>query len=426
MSSLRKLGLCRAKPKASLLSRKFATTRINTDKNKPSQSPEDIISLFLSLPDDPPATRLDQQQVKNQSSKSGINQYPNEFKRPTLSTIRATVRREILSHDTPVPTAVTGDAIEAIEKVISQIPPHGGDSVVDVENPREKATELIYTVLKHPPVILDDALMRRYFLLRPDTSRAIEAIKIYNARSNGQSLSKQTFMIPFRKSLREEDSESAFEILDLTAASPQWLAGVKAYWRRMAGVWMAGTGSIMYISELVMKSDVLVAGGITHTGVIQTMIFTYLVNSSLMAFVGLASRPGDNGGKVAFRHGIFQTKWYLHAQETRMLNMILDMDAENVANEGEMSPLVEYQLFKRNRRIVNGAYDDLITEYWAKQGQGFEWVEPDIDPAEEEKNIRDQAKLNKLSLTPAHHQKQLIDDQNADWIKRVLSTQTEK
>ncbi|KAK9370657.1 hypothetical protein V1509DRAFT_616426 [Lipomyces kononenkoae] len=352
----------------------------------------------------------------------------------TLHSIAAKVESEIFS--TPptglVPTSMTGDALEALEFLIKKwtsesSSPRPSPIAQVLDGNVADAQNLIYDILRFPQTVVDEALLRRYFLVRPDTSRAVEVIKIFYEREENKRrvLSKATYMIPFRKSLRDEDIDGAFKIVDVTANSPQWLSYVKRWWQRVALTWIAGSGLVVELADVFMKSDLLVTGGLENTGVIKVMIIAYLLNSSLLAFVACASRPGDNGGKVLWRHGIFQTTWYMHAQESRMLNMIVDMDIGRVENEGDVSRRVLHELAVRDRRLGDDAYDNVVKEYWAKQGQGFEWSEPDIDPAEEAKIGRDAVKMRKLELDTKQQRQLLIDYENSEWIKKVLQSQTD-
>ncbi|KAK9325213.1 hypothetical protein V1517DRAFT_315048 [Lipomyces orientalis] len=352
----------------------------------------------------------------------------------TLQSVRAKIESVIFctSPTARLPATITGNALEALEFLIKKWTgesgtPAAGAIAQMLDSNAADAQQLIYDILKFPQTVVDDALLRRYFLLRPATSRAMDAMRIFYEREENKRrvISKSTYMIPFRKCLRDEDVDGAFKIVDLTANSPQWLTYIKRWWQKAALVWIAGSASVVELADAFMKSDLLVAGGLENTGVIKVMIIAYLLNSSLLGFVACASRPGDNGGKVLWRHGVFQTTWYQHAQESRMLNMIVDMDMARVESDGDVSPRVLHELAVRDRRLGDNAYDNIVKEYWAKQGQGFEWVEPDIDPAEEAKIVRDADKMRRLRLDGKQQHQLLIDDENQEWIKRVLQSQTD-
>ncbi|KAK9387599.1 hypothetical protein V1515DRAFT_601167 [Lipomyces mesembrius] len=421
------------------ISRQLSTANSVTDGRSSAESADSFISQFLNFTPkqpSPPSSRGSLEPAPSRKQISGVIPATNIFmdEPVTLHSIRTKVESEIFC--TPptdlVPATITGDALEALEFLVKKwtsergVPPPSSiaqmldGNVADAEN-------LIYDILKFPQTVVDDALLRRYFLLRPDTSRAVEAIKIFYEREENKQrvISKSTYMIPFRKCLRDEDVDGAFKIVDLTANSPQWLSYVKRWWQKTALMWIAGSAGVVELADGFMKSDLLVMGGLENTGVIKVMIIAYLLNSSLLAFVACASRPGDNGGKVLWRHGIFQTTWYMHAHESRMLNMIVDMDIARVENEGDVSRRVLHELAVRDRRLGDDAYDNVVKEYWAKQGQGFEWSEPDMDPAEEAKIARDAEKMRKLHLDATQQRHLLIDDENAEWIKKVLQSQTD-
>ncbi|KAK9493862.1 hypothetical protein V1508DRAFT_414519 [Lipomyces doorenjongii] len=421
------------------MSRQLSTANSVTDGRSSAESADSFISQFLNFTPkqpSPPSSTGSPEPALSRKQISSVIPATNIFmdEPVTLHSIRAKVESEIFC--TPptdlVSATITGDALEALEFLVKKwtgergVPPPSSiaqmldGNVGDAEN-------LIYDIMKFPQTVVDDALLRRYFLLRPDTSRAVEAMKIFYEREENKQrvIAKSTYMIPFRKCLRCEDVDGAFKIVDLTANSPQWLSYVKRWWQKTALMWIAGSAGVVELADVFMKSDLLVTGGLENTGVIKVMIIAYLLNSSLLAFVACASRPGDNGGKVLWRHGIFQTTWYMHAQESRMLNMIVDMDIACVENEGDVSRRVLHELAVRDRRLGDDAYDNVVKEYWAKQGQGFEWSEPDMDPAEEAKIARDAEKMRKLHLDATQQRQLLIDDENAEWIKKVLQSQTD-
>ncbi|KAK9373886.1 uncharacterized protein V1513DRAFT_447839 [Lipomyces chichibuensis] len=435
-------GKCReTDTKKSPISRQLSAANSVTDGRSSADKPADtFISQFLKFApkqSSSPSTTGSLEAATSRKQISSVIPATNIFmdEPVTLHSIRAKVESEIFC--TPptdlVPAAITGDALEALEFLVKKwtdergaLPPSSITHQM-LEGNVADAEKLIYDILNFPQTIVDDALLRQYFLLRPDTSRALEAMKIFYKREENKQrvISKSTYMIPFRKCLRDEDVDCAFKIVDLTANSPQWLSYVKRWWQKTALMWIAGSTGVVELADVFMKSDLLVTGGLENTGVIKVMIIAYLLNSSLLAFVACASRPGDNGGKVLWRHGIFQTTWYMHAQESRMLNMIVDMDIARVENEGDVSRRVLHELAVRDRRLGDDAYDNVVKEYWAKQGQGFEWSEPDIDPAEEAKIARDAERMRKLHLDAPQQRQLLIDDANAEWVKKVLQSQTD-
>ncbi|KAK7203072.1 hypothetical protein BZA70DRAFT_291508 [Myxozyma melibiosi] len=353
--------------------------------------------------------------------------------------LNARIDSEILAKPVTakLPHQLCGDALEACELMITKFGDKNDQaakakisSLQDLLKlaPPASASELVTAVFSHPAVPVGNELLRRYFLLRPDTDRAIGAMRAFyqnpaNSKT-GAVIEKETFMIPFRKTLREEDVDGAFKILDLTAASPQWLSNVKRQWGRAAAWWAGGFLATIQLSDLFVTSDLIAVGGLEGGFVVKTLVGVYLVNSTLLGLVACASRPGDNGGRVSWRNGVFQNKWYLHAQESRMLSQIVDMDQLRLENDGEVSARVLYELDARQRRLSDNADDIMLKEYWAKQGQGFEWVEPDIDPAEEEKIARDNLKRKTKGIADGHHermQEQYIEGEQDDgWIQRVL------
>ncbi|KAK9450383.1 uncharacterized protein V1518DRAFT_413719 [Limtongia smithiae] len=450
-------------PLTTIRERQFShTTNTRAKKKSPSSPSSSSSTSSASSAFSIPPPFADAPPAASSNASTNVFMAVSPF---TVENLRAKVVTEIFSRAEGtggVPQDITSDALEACEHLLSRFadsepatttssaatpsievalpstlttmttsPPPGEGSFIRtlfaIESPRATA-DLIADILRHPSVIYDNAVLHRYLLLRPPTPRAIRALQLFYARPENTDVAvpRATFMIPFRKCLRDEDVPGAYAVLDLSAASPQWLAYVRRWWLRAAGFWAIGVASTMQFAEVLMRSDLLVEGGVAHPGITQIMIAAYLVNSTILGLVACASRPGDNGGKVVWRNGIFQSQWYLRAQETRMLSQIVDMDEhriENVAkNGGEVSERTLRELESRDRRLGDSADDAVVKEYWAKQGQGFEWVEPDIDPADEEKRVRDAEKLKTLrSGENPLAQYELEGDVDSDWIQKVLA-----
>ncbi|KAK9480322.1 hypothetical protein V1514DRAFT_326073 [Lipomyces japonicus] len=344
----------------------------------------------------------------------------------TIASLTDHVNEQILSkpETSKVPADVTIAALKACEQILTASPSQSPNrALLESTDTDEAIAKLVLDILRHPATRLDHEILRAYFLLRPDTRRSAQAMRIFYDLHPTKHISKDVYMIPFRKALYEEDTERAIELVDLSSNSPQWYQYLSRCWKQAAGIWTLSVAGLMHGSDFLIKSDWIVDGGLQHTGSIKVMVAAYLFNSTMLALVALSSRPGDNGGRVLWQNGVFQNKWYMHAQESRMLSQIADMDLIKVENQGDFSPLLLHELNLRQRRLGDNDQDNLIKEYWAKQGQGFEWAEPDIDPAEEAKLARDEAKIKKLGLEDPRPKLAIESgDVNAEWIERILKT----
>ncbi|KAK9474461.1 uncharacterized protein V1510DRAFT_390523 [Dipodascopsis tothii] len=256
-------------------------------------------------------------------------------------------------------------------------------------------------LLADPRTPLDIETLRTFFLTRPPTAAAVEALRAFNSRNAGSAayVPRDVYMIPFYKALRDYDTAGAFALIDQSSASPLWIRHIKRQAWKYFAIWTQVAGGTMLGAEALMQSGLL--GEVEHTLGIHMMLAVYLANSSLFGVVALASRPGDNGGPVRFRPGTLQHKWYLKAQETRMLNQIVEMDrlrAGNDLDEGDPSLFVKDELIRRGRRLDESEHELVWKEYWARYGQGFEWAEPDQDPAE---HARLQARSRERLASPS-------------------------
>ncbi|KAK9461143.1 uncharacterized protein V1516DRAFT_675112 [Lipomyces oligophaga] len=356
----------------------------------------------------------------------------------TMEKLHSVIIREILDNKAGrgiLPAQLVGDALEACERMLSthatpittslSTKKHSLlQDVFHLEEPAQ-ARSLFDEIVHHPAVRFDNTLLKRYLLLRPPNDRALHAMRLFYTRAynRGKMISKDVYMIPFRKCIREEDAEGAIDVLDMTAGSDMYYRNEKRKWMRRGMIWLGGFGGILLLANVSLQSNAFVIGGIGSTTVALSMVAAYLINSTVLALVACASRPGDNSGRVLWQSGVLQTQWYLRAQETRMLNMIVDMDRAKIENQGDYSNFILHELETRSRRLGDNADDQQIQEYWARQGQGFMWVEPDLDPAEEAKIARDNVKMGQLLAVgqqPDYHQQYLDAPKNEQWIQKVL------
>lgn len=187
-------------------------------------------------------------------------------------------------------------------------------------------------------------------------------------------------MIPFRRAVYNGELDKAFEIIDVTAGSKNYLKTVKNKWISFGTKWVLGTTTVLGGVHFLLHSG-LVGTWNSTTGILF-MVFAYICNTTVLAGLAFSGRVSNSGEYVKWIPGTLTTYWYTHAQEMKMASLIAAVDRALPENQDEPSFRVKKLLEARRMMAVEAEQEYFIKEYWARGGEGFEWVEPDQDPAE--------------------------------------------
>lgn len=304
------------------------------------------------------------------------------------------IQSNITTSQAPVSKDVVVDAIRACK-----------DSP-NVQNP----LKLIHEVLESENVRFDLDLLREILLLRLPTAASISVIRQFYVRNPGSHIDKSTALIPFRYSLFEGDLKDALTITDLTTGHPNYIK--KRGDELRSGVLKVASSAIGITLFSKFGVQILIDEGILadswrHLSAINAMVITYILNSSFFVTIvqfgrQMASAGGDY---LSWQKGTFYTHWYKHADEMMMCARIMEADIAingGGPSGGAASPELVEELCRTNEQLdshtLQPGYtrdgkkirlleprdnlEDLkMQAYWMSGGDGFEWVEPDQDPA---------------------------------------------
>lgn len=256
----------------------------------------------------------------------------------------------------------------------------------------ELQLNLLSTALDASPAVaasLTPDTLRTFFLTsmrqapNSSTPAAIAVLKAYTSTySSGRRNYVPTAigLIPFRRAVYSGDLDQGFAILDLTAAAPGYLKHVSRLWWRFGRAWVGGSAATLAGVHALLKSGLV--GVWPSTLGVLAMVAAYIGNMTILAGLAFAGRVSGSGDVLKWLPGTPTTYWYTHAQEMKLASLIASVDRSLPENQDECSFRVRKLLEQRAMVSIEYDQETLMKEYWARGGEGFEWVEPDQDPAD--------------------------------------------
>lgn len=272
----------------------------------------------------------------------------------------------------------------------------------------KKIQKQIDLVLSDEKVKFDGALLKKVFLLKFPAPTVVKVIQNYYKRDPKAVIEMNTALIALRDSLYNADIDSAVKITDLTAGYPTYIKKKNDLLR--SGIYkLAATAIGITFFSKVGVQQVIDLGWLSpawkHLGSINAMVLTYLLNSSFFVTIVRFGRQLSfaGGDYLTWQKGTFYTHWYKHADEMAMCTRIVETDLklngglentpslmeelclkdENVSNHHTLQPGLTREGKKVRLLEPKDNLEDLkLQAYWMSGGDGFEWVEPDQDPAE--------------------------------------------
>ncbi|GEQ68022.1 hypothetical protein JCM33374_g1688 [Metschnikowia sp. JCM 33374] len=355
------------------------------------------------------ATRALQQQQRHTQTQGETKTEQNS---PFLYTHSVTdLAQKIASHITqspeqvPVPQAQVVDALRACRDVQKQVYEH--DKFAR-DGANDKIQQQIDAVLSSENVAFDASLLKEVFLLKFPAATTISIISKFYVRNPRAAIDKDTALIPFRESIFNADLHSALTITDMTTGHANYIQQKNDDLRRGTMKLAASAIGITLFSKLGVQ-QVIDMGWLSptwkHLGSLNAMVLTYILNSSFfVTIVKFGRKLSTAGGDyLTWQKGTFYTHWYRHADEMAMCAKIMEADVKLNGGPDNSAWLVE-ELCRKDDHFYEGgnlkagytrdgqkirllepkdSIEDLkLQAYWMSGGDGFEWVEPDQDPAE--------------------------------------------
>lgn len=271
---------------------------------------------------------------------------------------------------------------------------------------------VLEAVFSDEKVAFSPALLRRLFLLNLPVSATLRLIELYYKKSPDATIDRAAALVPFRQALYSGDLNNALKITDLTVGHPNYITAKQTQLRSgIVKLAITAAGVTLFtkfgVNELVEWG--IVDGTWKHLNALTIMILTYLVNSSLFVTLVRFGRTlvSSGGDFLTWQKGTFYTHWFKHADEMAFCTKILEVDMALNGSGISSSPELVEELCRVDESITekqgghslkagvnrSGQKVRLLERkpnleelkfqaYWMSGGDGFEWVEPDQDPAD--------------------------------------------
>lgn len=274
--------------------------------------------------------------------------------------------------------------------------------------PYREAREIIDIIFKNDSVVFDEQLLKSLFLLKLPSAITIHLIEIYNLKNPEKIIPKEIALIALRTSIWDGDFQNSIKITDSTVGSSNYIEKqnqiLKSGLFRLIGTSLFITFftkyGIQYVIDMGWASPIW-----KHLSSINSMILTYIINSSFFVTIVKFGRQliSAGGDYLTWQKGTFYTNWFRYADV--MLFSAKIVEADRQLNLGESNPDIIQELCRTQDESIYQPHtlqpgynregekvrlleakdnlEDLkLQAYWMGGGDGFEWVEPDQDPAD--------------------------------------------
>lgn len=329
----------------------------------------------------------------------------NPFLYPKSATDLATRIDTHILHASTVNADTAVSALQACRELQNAVT--AGDKL-ERDPATKKIVRMVEAVVACDKVPMDEPMLKRVLLLRFPGLTAVRILQAYHQRRPDAVVALETALVPFRAALFDADIKNALRICDLTTGHANYVAAKAGVLRR--GVYrLAGTAIALTAFSKLGVQQVIGMGWLSpawaHLGSINAMVLTYLINLSFfVAIVKFGRQLSTAGGDVlTWQKGTFYTHWYKHADEMAMCARLMETDL--ALNGGlENTPALVEELCRKDDNVLShhtlrpgltrdghkvrlleprdNLADLKMQAYWMSGGDGFEWVEPDQDPAE--------------------------------------------
>lgn len=268
--------------------------------------------------------------------------------------------------------------------------------------------EKIGEILKNDNVKYNKELLKQILLLKLPISTDIKVIEIFYERNPKEFIDRSIALIPFRNCLLNGDLKNGLKVIDLTVGHVNYITS-KENELRLGLIKLVSTAAAITFFSKIGVNEIIELGYLSsswkHLGSINSMILTYFLNSSFFVTIVKFGRTLSlsGGDYLTWQKGTFYTHWFKHSDEMLMCSKLMEADFQ-LNNNSENSPELIEELCRSDDNVSGGgsvlkpginkdgkkirlleAKDNLedlkLQAYWMSGGDGFEWVEPDQDPA---------------------------------------------
>lgn len=253
-------------------------------------------------------------------------------------------------------------------------------SCVALENAHyaSEANALLGDILKRRPSLQDKSVHEFFCNASPELGmKLLKDLTLW-----GKALPESTLMIPFRRAIYTAKFREALDIMDLVAGDKGIYAKQTTSKLRKLGIgWSVVMGGVLSGVDALLTSGLV--GTWSQRPLILSMVGVYLTSLSVYGMLSAGNaRTGSLGTALEWTKGTSLLYRYRHSRQMRMSNVLVEVNRSLPENRGEASPKLLRDLRDRQLQAVETADEASLKEFWARGGAGFEWVEPDQDPAD--------------------------------------------
>lgn len=282
---------------------------------------------------------------------------------------------------------VSGDALN-LEAAVKSYLSHPESSKVhnalmscaslDNKSYTKEASSLLGSILELKPTFPHETIRQFFCKAGPKLSTTL----LKHVTSQEITLPESMLMIPFRRAIYTAEFREALNIMDLVASDTGVYAKkTTSHLRKVGLVWLTAMGSVLTGTNSLLASGII--GVWSQRPMILGMVATYLTSLSAYGMLSLGNaRTGSLGDILEWVKGTSLLYRYRHSREMRMATVLADVNRSLPENRGEVSLQLLRDLRDRQLQAVETADEAHLKEFWARGGAGFEWVEPDQDPAD--------------------------------------------
>ncbi|CDK26827.1 unnamed protein product [Kuraishia capsulata CBS 1993] len=244
----------------------------------------------------------------------------------------------------------------------------------------EEVTNLMLDVLASSNVEFTEEILKRFFLLKPETDDAIKVIELFYMKNPEKHISHEVAMVPFRNAIYDGKMQNAADIMKATSGSERYIAFKRKGMRKLIGYYAGFIGSVLASVQAAIRIGHPELAEMSTTG-LHVMILAYFLQNTVLGVMAFASKGIDNG-PISWQKGIFPSHWFLHSDELKMASKLVQADAEVYGAEGFATRSIVKQTAERDMVVNEPEQEIMLKQFWLSGGDGFVWVEPDMDPAE--------------------------------------------
>lgn len=305
----------------------------------------------------------------------------------------------------PVARESVLDALAACKKELGKIQSYDKFGRDPARDTTQKGIEAL---LASERVQFDESLLKSIFLMKFPSKTVISIIHSYYQRNPKATIDLSLALIPLRESLFNAELKEALEITDITTGHANYVEKKNTLMRqgfyRLGATALGVAAFTKFGSQFAVEAGLLLDTWVQLAG-LNAVILTYIFNSSfLVALVKLTRQLSTAGGDfLVWQKGTFYTNWYRYSDLMSMCAKIVEADIK--LNGGVDSSAWLMEELTRSEPVMGNGFtlspgtnkegkkvrllearenlEDLkMQAYWITGGDGFEWVEPDQDPAE--------------------------------------------